>query len=123
MGTFNVTIEVGDLDGRRFETLEALVDTGATYLVVPRKVLDSLEVEVTEGRPFELSDGREAQFDLGASMLRLEGRDHPVLTVFGDEETRALLGSVALETFGLAVDPVNQRLVSVPGLLMTYPAE
>ena len=53
----------------------------------------------------------------------LRGWNHPVLTVFGDEETRALLGSVALETFGLAVDPVNQRLVSVPGLLMTYPAE
>ena len=122
MGTFSVTIEVGDLDGRRFETLEALVDTGATYLVVPRKVLDSLEVEVAEGRPFELADGRQVQFDVGNVMLRLEGREHPVLTVFGDEETRALLGPVALETFGLAVDPINQRLVSVPGLLMALPA-
>lgn len=58
MGTFSVTIEVGDLDGRRFETLEALVDTGATYLVVPRRVLESLEVVVTETSPFELADGR-----------------------------------------------------------------
>ncbi len=122
MGTFSVTIEVGDLDGRRFETLEALVDTGATYLVVPRRVLESLEVVVTETSPFELADGRQVQFDMGDAMLRLDGREHPVLTVFGDEDTRVLLGAVALETFRLQVDPIHQRLVSVPSLLMSHPA-
>ena len=29
MGTFQVVLEVGDLDGQRFERVEALVDTGA----------------------------------------------------------------------------------------------
>jgi hypothetical protein len=41
MGNFNVTIEVGDLERRRYVTMEALVDTVASYLVVPRPVLDS----------------------------------------------------------------------------------
>ena len=35
MGTFRVTIEIGDPAGRHYETVEALVDTGATYTTVP----------------------------------------------------------------------------------------
>jgi hypothetical protein len=31
MGTFRVEIEVGDPGARRFERIDALVDTGATY--------------------------------------------------------------------------------------------
>ena len=94
------------------------MDTGATYLVVPGPVLKSLGVEVRETRPFEIADGREVQFDVGECRLVLEGRSFPVLAVFGEEGTSALLGSVALETFSLAVDPVHRRLVPVPGLLM-----
>ena len=123
MGNFNVTIEVGDLEGRRYVTVEALVDTGASYLVLPRSVLDSLDIGSTERRPFELADGRQVQFDVGDAMLRLEGREHPVLTVFGEEGTRALLGAVPLETFGLQVDPIKRRLVPVPGLLMATQAQ
>ena len=108
MGTFSITIEVGDLEGRRFESMEALVDTGAGYLVVPRPALVTLD------------DGSEMVFDLGVVLLRLDGRTYPMLTVFGEDGTRALLGAVALETFGLQVDPVRQRLVPATGLLMPY---
>ena len=31
MGVFRVPVEIGDLDGTRFERIEALVDTGASY--------------------------------------------------------------------------------------------
>jgi predicted aspartyl protease len=118
MGVFTVPIEVGDLGGNRFESLDALVDMGDSYLVVPRPVLVSLGVEASERRPFTLADGIESPFDLGDALLRLDGRTHPVLKEFGEAGTRALLGTVALETFGLQVDPVRQRLVPVSGLLM-----
>lgn len=118
MGTFTIPIEVGDLDGHRFEDLDALVDTGASYLAVPRAVLESLDVPVTEQRLFAMADGRKELFDLGDVLLRLDGRAHPVITVFGKEGTRALLGAVPLETFGLQVDPYHKRLVPMTGLLM-----
>ena len=119
MGTFSVTIEVGDLEGSRYELLEALVDTGASYLAVPRSILTSLGVAVSERRSFTMADGREVEYDVGVASLHLDGRSFPVIAVFADEGTQALLGAVALETFGLAVDPVRRRLVPVPGLLMT----
>ena len=31
MGTFSVELEIGDPDGLRFETVEAMADSGATY--------------------------------------------------------------------------------------------
>ena len=84
IGTFRITVQVSDLAGHRYEHIDALVDTGATYLVVPRPVLDSLGVTVTERRPFEMADGRKMEFDLGLVSLRLDGCTYPVLTVFGE---------------------------------------
>ena len=40
MGTFRIPVEIGDQAGVRFDTVEALVDTGATYTWIPRDVLD-----------------------------------------------------------------------------------
>jgi hypothetical protein len=37
--------------------------------------------------------------------------------VFGDRDSEPLLGVFTLEGFGLATDPVNRRLLPVPGLL------
>ena len=40
MGVFNVQIEIGNFDGTRFEWFDALVDTGATYTMLPRSTLE-----------------------------------------------------------------------------------
>ena len=42
MGTFNVQLEIGDPDGQRFETVEAMVDSGATFTFIPRSLLERL---------------------------------------------------------------------------------
>ncbi len=117
---FTVPIEVSSLAGRRYEPLDAMVDTGAVYPVIPRPILESLGVEVTERRPFTMADGREESFDLGDVLVRLDGRTHSVIAVFGNEGAHPLLGAVALETFGLTVDPINQKLVPVAGLLLGH---
>ena len=118
MGTFSVSVEVGDLSGSMYVSVDALVDTGATYLVVGRDVLESLGIRSTEQRRFAVADGREVTYDVGNVALRLDGRVNPVLAVFGEEGTRPLLGSVPLEVFGLGIDPGRQRLVRGAGLLM-----
>ena len=122
MGTFKVAIEVGDLQGQHYERIEALVDTGASYLALPRSLLTRLGVVEVERRPFSLADGRTVEYPLGVVSLRMDGRAFPVLCVFNEEGTEPALGTVPLETFGLAVDPVGRRLVPVPGLLMRLAA-
>ena len=118
MGTFEVDVEVGDLRGQRFEPVRALVDTGCTYMCVPGPVLRMLGVEAQERQRFEIADGREAEYDIGQAQIRLGGRTRYNIVVFGAEDSAPLLGAVTLESFGLGVDPVGQRLVPVVGLMM-----
>jgi len=77
MGTFQVTIEVGDTNGARFEPLEAFVDTGATYLAVPSNILGALGIRPIERHPFSLADGTLVEYDVGVVSLRLEAGPFP----------------------------------------------
>ncbi|MFQ5684969.1 MAG: hypothetical protein ACE5HC_17075 [Candidatus Binatia bacterium] len=117
MGTFRVTAEIGNAQGERYEALEALVDTGATYTWVPRPILERLDVTPAFRHPFMLTDGRRIECDMAETRVRLNGQTRTTIVVFGDENTLPLLGAYTLEGFGLAADPVNRRLIPVPGLL------
>ena len=119
MGTFRVQIEVGAPDRQRFEPVEALVDAGATYTVLPRRMLEDLEVVPYRCATFVLADGRQVERNLGRAWIRLGAQEEYSLVVFGED---ALLGAVTLEEFLLAPDPVAQRLVPVPGLIMRLAA-
>ena len=43
MGTFSVPIEIGNSAGTRFEPVDALVDTGASYTLLPASLLRQQE--------------------------------------------------------------------------------
>ncbi|HEY8694889.1 MAG TPA: retroviral-like aspartic protease family protein [Chloroflexota bacterium] len=118
MGTFNVAIEVGDRDGSRWQSLEALVDTGATFTVIPREVWDEVGLQASHQLPFELGDGRRVELDLAEAQIRIDGQARIGYVVAGEANTMPLLGAITLETFLLAPDPVHKRLLSVPGLLL-----
>ena len=120
MGTFRVNIAVGDPQGQRYTTAEALVNTGSTYTALPASLLQSLGVSPHERWPFELADGRTVERDVGRTWVQIDDRSEIVPVVFADEDSEALLGAVTLEIFRLAVDPVRRRLVPVPGLLMAH---
>jgi predicted aspartyl protease len=122
MGTFNTSVEVGDKAGQRWESVEALVDTGASYTWVPSDVLQRLGVVPEFQFEFETDDGRVIERDAAETSARLNGDRRTTVVVFGDERSRALLGAYTMEGFSVAPDPVNQRLVRVRGLAMTAAA-
>ena len=117
MGTFTVTIEIGDPQGQRFEEVEALVDTGATLTIVPASLLRRLGVTPRRRAAFRLADGSLVEMDIGITIVRVGGLETSTSVVFGDEG-RALLGVLTLEDLFLGVDPVRKRLFPVEGLLM-----
>ena len=120
MGTFRVSISVGDPEGQQYESLDALVDTGATYTTLPGSLLRRLGVSSDRRVEFELADGTIIEQDVGQTWVRLDGATAIVPVVFAEEGSEPLLGAVTLEIFLLAVDPVRGRLVPVRGLLMVY---
>ena len=117
MGTFTVPLQVGDLADQEFVEVKALVDTGATYTSIPQNILTQLGIDIRESRSFELAAERVIEYPVGYASMRLEQREIIAMVVFAPEGTASLLGATALETAGLGVDPIHQRLVPVPALL------
>jgi clan AA aspartic protease len=116
MGTFSVTIEISDLERRASEEVEALVDTDATSTVVPASILGRLGITPVSQQTFEYANGERIELDMAQAIVRVEGRETITWVIFG-EESGALLGAYTLEGVFLGVDPYNQRLVPVHGVL------
>ncbi len=117
MGSFRYRIEIADKHGRLFEPIDALVDTRATYTWIPRPVLEKLGISPAFKREFLLADGRAVEREVAQVLAKIDGQVLYTLCIFGDEGSEPLLGVVTLEEFGLGVDPVNRRLIRVPGFL------
>ena len=79
MGTFSTTIEIGNLDGGHYETMEALADTGATTTVVPRCILDGLGIIPTRQETFEYASGERVELDMAAARGREWKGETPIL--------------------------------------------
>ena len=119
MGTFRVDIVIGDPDGERWESVNALVDAGATYTWLPREVLERLGVQPQLQREFRTADERVVELEMGIATARWDWEALPTLVAFGNEGSLALLGAYTLEGFGLAADPINRLLIRVQGLAMS----
>ena len=117
MGTFTVPLRVGDLARQRTIEVQALVDTGAAYTVLPESLVAELGIEPEETRRFELADDRVVEYPIGQARLGLDGRELIAVVVFVPEDAAPLIGATTLELFGLAVNPVSQELVPVNALL------
>ncbi len=118
MGTFRTDIEIGDPEASHFETVNALVDTGASITTVPGSLLRELGVLSHDQLTFVLADGRRIQRDVGQTWIRIDGHSVITLVVFGDEEMQPLLGAYSLQGLMLAVDTPNERLIRTDALLM-----
>jgi clan AA aspartic protease len=117
MGIFSVPIAVSDESGSRFETVEAMVDTGASYTWIPRPTLEALGHTPEDDREFELADGRKIMYGVKEIVVRVDGRATTTWVVFGEPGTDPLLGAVTLQEMALGVDALNERLIPVPSRL------
>jgi clan AA aspartic protease len=113
MGLFYVQ---GSLTGPtgQSSTIEFLVDTGATLLVVPQDLAQTLSLQPTRTHEVILAGGQEQVWPIAEVRLRLNGQEvtTPCFIAPGGPP---LLGAVALESLFLAADPVSKKLIPVKG--------
>ncbi len=83
MRTFIVPLEVADPEGRHYETVEAMVDSGATCTVLPASILERLGVVPHSVRRFVLADGSRVERGFGRTWMRLDGREDISPVVWG----------------------------------------
>jgi predicted aspartyl protease len=74
LGTFSVRVTVWNvrIPEKRL-SLELLVDTGATYTIIPSRVLEALEVKPIRMVKLRLADGGIVERPLGEVDIDIEG--------------------------------------------------
>jgi len=122
MGTFFAEVQLASpAHPARRETVKLLVDSGSVYTWVSAAVLRDLGIQPTERRRLLTIEGRTLDRGAAEIMITLDGRTLHTLCVFGESGDLDVLGAHTLEGFGLAVDPVQRRLI--PAILYGAAAE
>ena len=119
MGVFHVDIEIVAADERATKHHVAMVDTGASYLSLPRAVLQRLGYRSLDTQRVIFATGQSAVWHVTEVKVRLEGRERTVIAFLADDAAPTLVGAQTLESFGLGVDPLARRLIPVDAYLAT----
>jgi len=103
--------------GARSAEFTALADTGATLTVIPGTILGEIGIQRVRQISLVLADGRHVRRDVGEAQVAVNGESVPCRVIFGEPGDASLLGLTVLEQLGLAVDPVQRRLIPTDFLL------
>ena len=110
MGKFPWPVAVRSADGERLETVNALVDTGSSYSMFPRPMLERLNIRRLERVKFEQADGSLIELDVGVAWLTINQRERAYSVAFGANDAEPLIGANALQEFLLLIDPEAHQL-------------
>ncbi len=111
MGMTSVKLRVMNLSDRnRGYSGDFLVDSGATYTVLPTDELKKLGIEPEREEQFSLADGRIIKRMLGNALFEYNGIVGASPVMFGEMDDTPLLGAYTLESLGLNFDPLKRAI-------------
>ena len=118
MGAFREDIYVSDGNGGPGMQVSVLLDTGATFTVLPASLVrESLGIEADRQENFTLADGSKRVLPVGDAQMAVAGKQAFSPVVLG-AEGRYLLGATTLQSLGLIADTTNHRLIPAPELYL-----
>jgi clan AA aspartic protease len=98
------------LSAEKTVTVRMLVDTGATFSVIPEALASAVGIKrLPRSVTVTLADGRRVKLDAGTAIFRIGGREAPATILVGDV-VEPILGVETLEALGLTIDPRKRRL-------------
>jgi clan AA aspartic protease len=109
MGLTHIQATVAGPTGRE-ATLKFLVDSGASYALLPYKVWRAIGLKATDAVTCTLADGTEVKRKVSDCYITLPQGKRQTPVILGEKDDEALLGVVTLEEFRLILNPFNRRL-------------
>lgn len=107
-----LTFVEGTVTGSGGEQREVkfLVDSGASYTVLPHGLWQQLGLRPKRKATFTLADGTTLTRDISECHVAVAGVDGHSPVVLGEPGDEAVLGVVTLEVLGLVLDPFKRTL-------------
>jgi clan AA aspartic protease len=109
MSYVKVKAKISDPEQTRTKELEFLVDTGASYMVIPPTIAEQLGLKLVKKTRVTLADKRETDAGYAFAYIRILGREAPVTALILDSPM-PLLGTFTLQVLGLEVDPTTEEV-------------
>ena len=98
-------------DFSKFEEVELIIDTGATFSVISRERLERLGIKPFFKRKFRLATGELIERETGGVGFEIEGKGKGVIdAIFGEKGDAEVLGLLILEAMALKVNTVTEEL-------------
>jgi clan AA aspartic protease len=108
----------------RQETIDVMVDTGATTLIIDEKLFERLGLDTMAEREITLANNAKETCKVTEPLeIHWEDRFVAMSAVVVEGASEFLLGVLPLEGMDLMVDTVNQKLVGVHGDQPVYLAK
>jgi len=117
MGVIFIEGVVTGPKGRK-ATVRFLVDSGATYTLLPERVWKEIELVPKRTLTFTLADGTTVQRRVSECHISLPHGEGHTPVILGEPEDEALLGVVTLEVLGLILNPFTRELQPMRMLLV-----
>lgn len=100
-----------------YKEVSFMVDSGAVYSVVDRKILLELGIKSVSEKEFTLANGDVITRKMGGAVYTYGEETGHAPVIFGEKGDTNLLGAVTLEALGLVLDPIRRQLLSLPMVL------
>jgi len=99
-------------------TVRFLVDSGATYTLLPHDVWQAIELTPKRTATFTLADGTTVERRISECHIALPQGEGHTPVILGEPGDEALLGTVTLEILGLVLNPFTRELQPMRMLLV-----
>lgn len=95
--------------------VEAVVDTGATMVVLPEDIVEALELrKVREVKVRYANNKVETKPIYGVVTIELKGRSANLDVLVEEKGSQPLIGQVLLELLDLVIEPKTRKLIPNP---------
>ncbi len=116
MGITYISGEVEGPLGRK--VVDFLIDSGATYSLLPLNVWKEIGLKPKRTMEFRLADGTILKRDISECYIILPQGEAHTPVILGEESDEPLLGVVTLEILGLVFNPFTRTLQPMKAVLI-----
>jgi clan AA aspartic protease len=114
-----ITYVQGQVKGpsKKQKAVKFLIDSGATYSLLPEKVWKAIGLKPKRKMSFTLTDGTAVERGVSETYIVLPQGEAHTPVILGEEDDQALLGAVTLKIIGLVFNPFDRTLSPMRMLL------